>query len=170
MFTGKSIWSRYCKLIPKSNIDKHCSIKKHKLMSLRPWWRHRMEKWLVLLALCVGNSPVPAVYPSPSCDPELWCVFIYTWTNGWVNNWDASDLRRHRAQNDVTGILSAIQLFQTYMFVEITFQRYSHLEITTLRMKIQWCILLTNFIDIMIKEQTSIQIRVNYILSELELM
>ena len=27
---------------------------------------------------------------------------ICTWTNGWVNNRDASDLRRHRAHNEVT--------------------------------------------------------------------
>ena len=27
---------------------------------------------------------------------------IYTWTNGWTNNGDASDLRRYRPHNDVT--------------------------------------------------------------------
>ena len=26
---------------------------------------------------------------------------ICTWTNGWVNNWDASDLRGHRPHHDV---------------------------------------------------------------------
>ena len=32
---------------------------------------------------------------------------IYTWINGWVNNGEAGDLRRHRAHYDVTVIKSA---------------------------------------------------------------
>ena len=28
--------------------------------------------------------------------------FIYAWTNGWVNKWEAGDWRRHRAHYDVT--------------------------------------------------------------------
>ena len=36
-------------------------------------------------------------------DVELWCFFfICAWTNGWVSNRDADDLRRHRAHYDVT--------------------------------------------------------------------
>ena len=27
------------------------------------WWRHQMESFSALLALCVGNSPVPVNYP-----------------------------------------------------------------------------------------------------------
>ena len=35
-------------------------------------------------------------------DAELWWVFfICVWINGWVNNREAADLRRHRAQYDV---------------------------------------------------------------------
>ena len=29
-------------------------------------------------------------------------LLIYAWTNSWVNNGDAGDLRRHRADYDVT--------------------------------------------------------------------
>ena len=29
-----------------------------------PWWRHQMETFSVLLALCVGNSPVTGEFPS----------------------------------------------------------------------------------------------------------
>ena len=33
-------------------------------------------------------------------DAELWCFFpICAWTNGWTNNRDAGDLRRHPAHN-----------------------------------------------------------------------
>ena len=34
--------------------------------------------------------------------------FIRAWINGWVNNREAGDLRRHRAHNDV------IVMFRTY--------------------------------------------------------
>ena len=36
-------------------------------------------------------------------DAELWCFsLICVWTNGWVNNRNAGDLRRHRVHYDVT--------------------------------------------------------------------
>ena len=36
-------------------------------------------------------------------DAELWCFFlICVWINGWVNNREASDLRRYRAHYDVS--------------------------------------------------------------------
>ena len=34
-------------------------------------------------------------------DPELWFSLICAWINGWVNNSEAGDLRRHRAYYDV---------------------------------------------------------------------
>ena len=35
----------------------------------RPWWRHQMETFSALLALCAGNSPVPGERPvTRSCD------------------------------------------------------------------------------------------------------
>ena len=34
-------------------------------------------------------------------DGELWWFFICSWTNNWVNNRDAEDLRPHRTQYDV---------------------------------------------------------------------
>ena len=30
----------------------------------RPWWRHQMETFSVLLAICAGNSPVPGEFPA----------------------------------------------------------------------------------------------------------
>ena len=29
-----------------------------------PWWRHQMETFSALLALCAGNSPVPSEFPA----------------------------------------------------------------------------------------------------------
>ena len=58
-------------------------------------------KWRLfsaLLAFCAGNSPVTGEFPSQrASDAELW-HFLWSapWINGWVNNRDACDLRRHR--------------------------------------------------------------------------
>ena len=43
---------------------------------LSPWWRHQMETFSALLALCAGNSPVTGEFPSQravkwSCDVFL---------------------------------------------------------------------------------------------------
>ena len=62
-----------------------------------------METFSALLAICAGNSPVPGEFPSQrpvtrSFDVSLIC----TWTNGWVNNRDAGDLRRRHSNYGVT--------------------------------------------------------------------
>ena len=50
-----------------------------------------------------GNSPVTGEFPSQrQWRGALMFSLIYAWTNGWVNNQDACDLRRHRAHYDVT--------------------------------------------------------------------
>ena len=49
--------------------------------------------FFALLALCAGKSPVTGA---------LTFSLICAWTNDWVNNRDASDLRCHRAHYDVT--------------------------------------------------------------------
>ena len=53
------------------------------MLWLSTWWRHQMETFSVLLAICAGNSPDPV------------------WINDWVNNRDAGDLRRYHAHYDV---------------------------------------------------------------------
>ena len=34
------------------------------LISMISWWRHKMETFSALLAICVGNSPVPGEFPA----------------------------------------------------------------------------------------------------------
>ena len=68
----------------------------------KTWWRHQMETFSALLALCAGNSPVTGEFPAQrpvtrSFDISLICA----WINGWVNNREAGDFRRHRAHYDV---------------------------------------------------------------------
>ena len=46
-----------------------------------------------------GHRWIPRTKAS---DAELWCFsLICAWLNGWVNNGEAGDLRRHRAHYDV---------------------------------------------------------------------
>ena len=52
-------------------------------------------------------------FPSQKAsDAELWCCLSRT--NGWVNNQDAGDLRRHRAHYDVTLTGYKVAVFQKY--------------------------------------------------------
>ena len=67
------------------------------------WWRHQMETFSALLALCARNSPVTGEFPAQRpVTRDLMFSLICTWTNDWVNNRDAGDLRRHRGHYDVT--------------------------------------------------------------------
>ena len=55
-----------------------------------------METFPALLAICAGNSPVTGQWRG-----ALMFSLICAWINGWVNNGEAGDLRRHRAHYDV---------------------------------------------------------------------
>ena len=67
------------------------------------WWRHLMQTFSALLALCVGNSPVTGEFPSQRPVTRSFDVFfICAWTNNWAHNVDAGDLRRQCPHNDVT--------------------------------------------------------------------
>ena len=60
-----------------------------------------METFTALLTLCVGNSPVTGEFPTQR--PVTRSCFLWSapWINGWLNNRDAGDLRRHHAHYDV---------------------------------------------------------------------
>ena len=59
-----------------------------------------MEIFSVLLALCVGNSPVTGEFPSQRLLTGNFDVFFDLHLN--KRNTYAGDLRRHRAHYDVT--------------------------------------------------------------------
>ena len=81
------------------------------------WWRHQMEILSASLALCARNSPVTGEFPSQRPVTRSSTVFsICAWRNSWVNNRYAGDLRRHRANCDVT-----------VMFRRVSFQSHPHL-------------------------------------------
>ena len=66
------------------------------------WWRHQMKTFSASLALCGGihrssvNSPHKGQWRG-----ALMFSLICAWMNGWVNNRETGDLRRHRAHYDV---------------------------------------------------------------------
>ena len=66
------------------------------------WWRHQMESFSALLALCAGNSSVTGEFPNKGQWPgALMFSFICAWKITWVNNREAGDLRRHCAHCEV---------------------------------------------------------------------
>ena len=71
-----------------------------------PWWRHQMETFSALLALCAGNSPVPVNSPHKGqWRGALMFSLMWAWINDWVNNREAGDLRRYRGHYDVSVML-----------------------------------------------------------------
>ena len=83
------------------------------------WWRHQMETVSALLAICAGNSPVPGEYPHKGqWRGALMFSLIWARINGWVNNPEAGDLRRHPTHCDVIVMSSrciAIKSLSLYM-------------------------------------------------------
>ena len=69
------------------------------------WWRHQMETFFALLALC-GNSLVTGEFHSQRPVKRSFNVLfdLRPETNGWVNNRDVGDLRRHPAYYDITAM------------------------------------------------------------------
>ena len=65
------------------------------------WWRHQVETlsryWHFVRG--IHRSPVHSL--TKASDAEIWC-FLWSapWINGWVNNREAGDLKRHRAHHD----------------------------------------------------------------------
>ena len=81
---------------------------------LTSWWRHQMETFSAILALCAGNSPVTGEFPSQrpvTQSSDIFFGLLYAETNGWINNRDAGGLRRHCAHYDATIMLKFHDMF-----------------------------------------------------------
>ena len=75
------------------------------------WWRHQMETFSAILAICAGNSPVTG--ESPHKGHAVTRSFdgffdLRLNKNGGVNNREAGDLRRHCTHNDVTAMILGV--------------------------------------------------------------
>ena len=49
------------------------------------WWRHQMETFSALLAICVGNSPVTGEFPSQRPVTRSFDVFFDLRLNEWLS-------------------------------------------------------------------------------------
>ena len=74
---------------------------------IKSWWRHQMETFSVLLAICAGNSLVNFPHKGQRRGALMFSL-ICVWINGWVNNREAGDLRRYRAHYDVIVMVHVI--------------------------------------------------------------
>ena len=86
-----------------------------------PWWRHQMETFSALLALCAGKSPFPVNSPHKGqWRGALMFSLICVWINDWVNNHEASVFRRYRAHNflhnfvDQSSTLSSCEILKHF--------------------------------------------------------
>ena len=50
-----------------------------------PWWRHEMETFSALLAICAGNSPVPGEIPTQRPVARSFDVFFDLRLNKWLS-------------------------------------------------------------------------------------
>ena len=113
----------YLLLAQHSSLNKHINLIQYQ----GTWWRHQMETFSALLALCAGNSPVPVNSPHKGqWRGALMFSFICVWINDWVNNREAGDLRRHRGHYDVN-VMKSGALFRTRTVVGLfTYEMSSH--------------------------------------------
>ena len=100
------------------------------LPSASSWWRHQMETFSALLTICAGNSPVPGEFPAQrpvtrSFDVSLICARI----NGWVDNSEAGDLRRHRVHYDVIVMYTTGTVTQRSRWLEDAMRIWHHCNI-----------------------------------------
>ena len=73
------------------------------------WWRRQMETFSALLAFVRGIHLSPADSPHKAqWRSALMFSLIHAWTNGWTNNRDAGDLRRHRAHYDIIVMITSV--------------------------------------------------------------
>ena len=66
------------------------------------WWRHQMETFFALLAICAGNSTITSEFPARPVTRSFDIFFDLSLNKQWVNNREAGDLRHHCTHYDVT--------------------------------------------------------------------
>ena len=106
------------------------------------WWRHQMETFSPLLAICAGNSPVPGEFPAQRPVTQSFDLFF----DLPPNKREASDLRRHRAHYDVIVMLAThrqVCLFTLGMHARLCLTSLHHASRQIIQSK-WWTIDLSN--------------------------
>ena len=93
------------------------------LHACKSWWRHQMETFSALLAICAGESPIPVNSPHKGqWRGALMFSLICACIGSWVNNRKAGDLKRHRAHYDVS--------VMSYCFCTVWIGKFTPLHMT----------------------------------------
>ena len=77
------------------------------------WWRHPMETFSALLAICAGISPVTGEFPAQRPVTRNFDVFFDLRPNKPLSNHEAGDLIHHRAYYDVI-VMEMTQIAQSF--------------------------------------------------------
>ena len=108
---------------PMNLAIREASVKSPRLNHRRPWLMMTSSNgniFRITSPLCgeFTESPVNSPHKGQWLERgALMLSLIYAWTNGWVNNRDIGDLRRHRAHHDVTVMHTLILNPATYTSV-----------------------------------------------------
>ena len=78
-------------------------------------WRHQMENFPRCWPFVRGihRWPVNSPHKGPWCGSVMFSL-MYDWINGWVNDREAGDLRRHRVHYDVTVMLQTFVISRAH--------------------------------------------------------
>ena len=77
---------------------------KKSIENASPMMTSSKETCSTLLAIFAGTSQVTAEFSTRRPVTRSFDLFFGLWINGWINNGEAGDMRRERANHDVTVI------------------------------------------------------------------
>ena len=98
-----------------------------------------METFSALVAFGAGNSPATGEFPSQRPGTRSFVVFFNLGTNGWMDDRDAGNFRRHRVHYDVAVMFAVRQLVQEVL-TNIVYVQYNHIRYCYKRNKQASCL------------------------------
>ena len=111
----------------------------------RPWWRHQMETFSALLALCVGNSPVTGAFSTQRPVTRSFDVFFDLCLNkrlgkqswGWRFEPPSRSLWRQRNGHCRAGILALCPVVNPPQLLPRSSIRRFQLQVPDLQMRVK---------------------------------
>ena len=114
------------------------------------WWRHQMEPFSALLAICAGNSPVPGEFPAQRPVTHSFDVFFDLRLNkrlskqswGWWFETLSRPLWRHRNvwQTCDYWALRSMLLYRNVTSLFVTCIMYTHLRLNMSQYCMRFCL------------------------------
>ena len=134
----------------------------HQWCSVELTWRHQMETFSALLAICAGIHLSPVNSPHKGqWRGALMFSLIFAWMNGWVNTREAGDLRCYHAHYDV--------LVMEFRSISHQLPKISILKWITFLLKLQPYVWGTNdlryWLDILLSLYWGFNAELSYLLS-----